>query len=341
MNLFKDTENGYSLDARGWAVAPKERIPETAGQLVGPVFTRNVGGFKMKCGLLISRSQSERLKKTNDDREYFKMLMKHAESHSQRDTGQSLEGIHLVWVNGESHGCYLYRREIPQTGETVWIHKYSVNVEFHGMTIEFLFSCGFFGPFRESCRYAHIFEDLVCSLKTFPTDVSRADFFRSGEVPFATPPTFAHAHYAQIRKKFPSPNTTLKLLHAETDGPNIVAAFEWKTLLSDSEADVVDIRLRAGINGAIGSIAKGIGLPIRKAPPQTDLLGVPIPSWFIGPRSQPTFVVNSRISMVERVIRLTIGTPSLDAGDFDFHGSDRTAFKLAEALTNSYSTITV
>jgi hypothetical protein len=79
-------------------------------------------------------------------------------------SGSECRGLHLFFDHKQRSHLVVTYWNWPGTQ---WMRRYSI-VWPHavlGHKVEFAFTFGFFGPFKEFCRVAHLFERVVASLE--------------------------------------------------------------------------------------------------------------------------------------------------------------------------------
>lgn len=153
----------YVLDATGWDVV--ERGGESVGgdTIKGPVLRYAGGRHPIFVNLYAGREsapQARRQDRTADDREMYDELLAYLPHHVGR-LGADVRGVHLLFHGGLSQMAVTYRLA------GYWTRKHSVILPHPatGDPTEFVFTFGFFGPYREYCRHAHLMDRLVTTLQ--------------------------------------------------------------------------------------------------------------------------------------------------------------------------------
>ncbi len=114
-------------------------------------------------------------------------------------------------------------------------------------------------------------------------------------------------HYETALSRFTSALVPLKIVQAEPDGANLNLIYQWTASLSEKQADLLDSRARAFVNSAVGIAAISQWVGCQDGPNDASLLGIPIPGWYLEGRHHPTYVVNSRFDIREKLMQLTLG----------------------------------
>ena len=153
----------YVLDAAGWSVDDRggERLEDLTMQ--GPAFHLVGGEYRLVGNIFTGPEvapEARREGRTSDDREMYEALLPHVRKHVGT-LGADVRGVHLLFYGGFSQMLVTYRLA------GYWARKYSVILESPGQDFptEFVFTFGFFGPFREYCRHAHLLDRMVRTLQ--------------------------------------------------------------------------------------------------------------------------------------------------------------------------------
>jgi hypothetical protein len=174
---------GYTLHLGGWWIKDLggREIPLVGEQ--GPTFEAVLGGRKARGTLSVgpvpglSRDPSASPK---DQRHYFDSIIEFADFYTKQ-TGRQCAGVHLIHDGEYSQFAVTY------WADKAWVRKYAIDLP-HPVTktaTEFSFTFAFFGPFREFCRYACLFDSIVTSLKWGSANEKLLITLPSTTVPFA------------------------------------------------------------------------------------------------------------------------------------------------------------
>lgn len=150
----------YTLDTTGWEKA--KQPPDSPVLLDLPAFHYIQGPPHLLVNLDIRKEQSEvaRFRKDADDREMYNRLKAYVPEFLGELKAEA-RGIHMFFHGGLSQMAVTYLVD----GD--WRRKYSVVLPdpAGGPAVEFMFTFGFLGPFRELCRLTPVIERLVSSLE--------------------------------------------------------------------------------------------------------------------------------------------------------------------------------
>ena len=156
--------HGYTLDSSGWDVVEEAEDRAAGGVIKGPVMRCSWSEFPIVANLFAGADPSpearRRHRDTEDDREMYDALLDYLPRHLGRLSAR-VRGVHLLFHGELSQMAATYRIA------GYWSRKYSVTLphpDGHDPA-EFVFTFGFFGPFRQFCRYAFAMDRLVGSLR--------------------------------------------------------------------------------------------------------------------------------------------------------------------------------
>ena len=153
----------YVLDSSGWEVDERGGERLEGETIRGPVFHLAEGEHRLVGNIYSGPEvapEARREGRTTDDRAMYDALIPYVRKHvGTLDAG--VRGVHLLFHGGFSQMLVTYRLA------GYWTRKYSVILERPGKAhpTEFVFTFGFFGPFREYCRHAHLMDRMVKTLR--------------------------------------------------------------------------------------------------------------------------------------------------------------------------------
>ena len=135
-------------------------------------------------------------------------------------------------------------------------------------------------------------------------------FNRFQKPPESKPPYLTYPqHYKQTTRLALGNKCDLSLIHAAVDGLKVNLVYQWKTILSNSEADRLDTRARAYIACAIYDAAITAGLSCRPGSPHGQR-----PSWHIGGERMSLSLVHARFDVSDKTCFMQIGPCMLMMG---------------------------
>jgi hypothetical protein len=153
----------FALNVTGWNVIDPGGYRHPDETVDGPVLEYVGGRYPLRANVFAGLELAEEARpqtRSLDNREMYRVLMEYLPRHLGR-WDADLRGLHLLFHAGLSQMAVTY------TTRGYWTRKHSVVLPHPSGegAAEFVFTFGFFGPFKEYCRHARLMDGLVTTLE--------------------------------------------------------------------------------------------------------------------------------------------------------------------------------